>query len=198
MVRTNAPWLRSLNGDGRYGLALVAVLALLGLIAAGGSPWLLTLRYERVGLQRGEYWRWLSAHFVHLGARHLLLDTVALVLLWSLYARELGAAGWLTVTLCSMAAIDAGLWWWTPDVQWYAGFSGLLHGLWLAGAVRSAWRLESAGLLMLVALLGKLIYEQQAGVSVALVGLPVVLAAHRFGAAGGLACLLYTSDAADE
>lgn len=186
MLRTHAPWLRSLNGDGGYGLALLVVLALLAVLAAGGTPWLLALRYERAGIQQGEYWRWLTAHFVHLGVRHVLLDAAALLLLWSLYARELGAAGWLCVALCSMAAIDAGLWWWASDVQWYAGISGLLHGLWLAGAARSAWRREFLGLAMLAALLAKLSYEFYSASSVALAGLPVVLAAHRFGAAGGL------------
>src|SRR5258706_16337269 len=66
--------LSALNCDRCYGLTLLAVLGFLGLLAAGGPPWAAQLQYERASIGAGEWWRLLTAHWVHLGARHLLLD----------------------------------------------------------------------------------------------------------------------------
>jgi len=182
-------WRQSLNCDGAYGWALLAALALLLACAAGGEPWLRALRYERAAITQGEWWRLLSAHLVHLGVRHLLLDAAALILLWTLFARQLGARAWLLVAAGAIAAIDAGLWWLAPAVQWYAGISGLLHGLWAAGAVASARRRELSGWLLLLALAAKLLREYQLGVSVVVAAFPVVVEAHRYGAFGALVVL---------
>jgi rhomboid family GlyGly-CTERM serine protease len=182
-------WRKSLNCDGPYGWALLLVTAVLLLPAAGGVPWLLALRFERGAVQHGEWWRLLSAHCVHLGVRHLLLDGVALVLLWALYARALGPKSWLLVLLGSIVAIDAGLWWLAPQLQGYAGISGLLHGVWAAGAVTSAWRREITGWLLTIALAGKLAWEQFAGASLVVGSFPVVVDAHLYGALGALLTL---------
>jgi rhomboid family GlyGly-CTERM serine protease len=182
-------WRQSLNCDRGYGWALLALLALLLLCAAGGAPWLLALRYERASILRGEWWRLLSAHFVHLGMTHLLLDGSALLLLWALYARALSTRAWLLVALGSMAAIDAGLWWLVPQLQWFVGISGLLHGVWAAGAVQGARRREISGWLLLAVLAAKLAREQYTGASLVVDSFPVVPAAHLYGALGALATL---------
>lgn len=185
--RSLAERLRSLNCDGGYGLALAAALLLVALLAAGGEPWRLALRYERAAIAQGEWWRLLGAHLVHLGARHALLDAAGLALLWVLYARALAPLRWLLVLGVALAAIDAGLWWLSPGIAWYVGISGLLHGAWAAGAAGS-WRTErSHALLSLGLLAAKLAAEQWHGGGVAGSGLPVVVAAHLYGAVGGLA-----------
>ena len=182
--------LASLNCDGSLGLALAACLAFLWLLAAGGFDWLQALRYQREAIGQGQWWRLVTAHWVHLGVRHLLLDSAGLVLLWALYARELRPAGWLWVFACSTAAIDAGLWWGEPQIHWYAGISGLLHGAWAAGATALGHRRERTGWLMLAILAGKLLLEHRAGVSLVSAALPVVTAAHVYGALGGVAASL--------
>lgn len=181
---TGMSWRRSLNCDGAYGMALLALVALLLAGAAGGERVLLALRYERGAIAAGEWWRLLGAHLVHLGWQHVLLDAAALCLLWALYARAYSARAWLLIATGSVLAIDAGLWWLAPAVQWYAGISGLLHGVWAAGALQGARRRESIGWLMLVALVLKLIREYQLGAGVLVASLPVVTEAHRFGAVG--------------
>ena len=178
--------LASLNCDGKLGVALLACLLLLVVLACGGQGWTLALRYERLALAHGEWWRLISGHWVHLGALHLLADAAGLVLLWALYARELAPRGWLLVLACATAAIDAGLWWGEPGLQWYVGISGLLHGAWAAGAASAAIRGQRQGWIMLAALAVKLAFEQHAGASVLLAGFPVVTMAHVYGAIGGL------------
>ncbi len=185
MITKRPTWVQSLNADGRYGAALLAVLALLLLPAIGGETWRVAWRYDRVALHAGEWWRLFSAHVVHLGSRHLLFNAAGLTLLWCMFARSWRPWQWLAIALLSMLGIDAGLWLLSPGVQWYVGASGVLHGVWAAGAW-SEWRKRRA-LSWLPALLlaGKLLGEQWQGDSLILGGIPVVLAAHLYGAAGG-------------
>ena len=183
-------FLRSLNCDGGYGWTLLTVLGFLGLLAAGGTRWAALLRYEPAAIRAGEWWRLLTAHWVHLGLMHLLLDAAGLVLLWVLYARELRPLTWLLVLVGATAVIDAGLWWGEPQLQWYVGISALLHAAWAAGAVGVALRGQSAGWVMLAILALKLAVEQYTRSSLVTEAFPVVIAAHRYGALGGLSVVV--------
>lgn len=177
---------RSANCDAGYGIALLAVVAMILGLTATGQPGQQALRYERTGLAAHQFWRLLSAHLVHLGWYHALLNVLALVLLWLLFARAFSPGRWLWIVLLSVAMIDAGLWFLRPAVQWYLGASGVLHGVLAAGACAMYRRGEEMGALLLLVLVVKLIYEQQGGGSLFLHGLPVVPDAHLFGALGGL------------
>ena len=66
--------LRSLNCDRAYGWALLALIALLAGLELGGDPWRDALSYDRAALAGGQWWRLISAHFVHLDAQHMLID----------------------------------------------------------------------------------------------------------------------------
>jgi rhomboid family GlyGly-CTERM serine protease len=181
--------LASLNCDGRLGLALLACLALLWALAAGGPQWTEALRFERGAILRGQWWRLVTGHWVHLGVHHLLLDSAGLALLWALYARALRPREWLLVLAGATAAIDIGLWWGAPQLLWYVGISGLLHGAWAAGALALGLRRERSGWVMLALLAGKLALERLSGASLVAGAMPVVTAAHGYGALGGLAAV---------
>ena len=182
-------FLASLNCDGSMLAALLGCLTLLVTLFLSGPAVTAALRFERAAIGHGEWWRLLSAHWVHLDARHLLVNCVGLCLLWILYARELRPAHWLLVAGCVTAAIDAGLWWLDPLVQWYLGLSGLLHGAWAAGALRQALRPGRLGWVMVVLLALKLLLEQRSGASLVVADMPVVTSAHLYGALGGLGAL---------
>lgn len=153
-----------------------------------GEPARLALRFDRAGLEAGEWWRVASGHFVHLGWRHVLLNAAGIVLVWLLVGRAFGAQRWLGSALAIAAGTSAGLWWLTPGVQWYVGLSGVLHGLLVAGLLgqlRIA-TIESSLLLGAVGL--KLAIEQWWGPlpgSESATGGPVVTEAHLFGAVCG-------------
>ena len=83
-------------------------------------------------------------------------------------------------------AIDAGLWFLRPSVDWYLGASGVLHGAMAAGAVALYRRGDGLGAVLLLLLIVKLVYEQCSGASVFDGDLPLVPDAHLFGALGGL------------
>ncbi len=173
---------------GRYGRAVVLVIPVLIMVSIQliGESALSALRYERNRLVMGEWWRLFSAHAVHLDVRHLLFNLAGLILLWLLFSRDFRVGRWFLILVASMLAVDAGLWWGSPQVLWYVGASGALHGLWAAGGF-AQWRREaSPTLLPLMALVLKLMVEQWRNESIVVAGLPVVPQAHLYGALGGL------------
>jgi len=187
------PALRSLNCDGRWGLALLAACLLLLLPTLSGEGSQALLRYERGALAGGQWWRLLSAHVVHLDLRHALLNTLGLALVWALFAREYSPRVWLAIVLGAITAIDAGLWLGDSTVQWYVGSSGVLHGAMAAGAlarVRSGGR---DGWLLAGLLAAKLLYEQAAGALPFSGSDPVVVDAHLYGVLGGAAVAAFLS-----
>jgi rhomboid family GlyGly-CTERM serine protease len=185
MDRGASGWFKSLNCDGRYGLALLAVGLLLAAFMLGGEPWQMALRFDRTGLQQGQWWRLLTGNLIHFDVRHLLLDFTGVVLLWMLFARELSPLRWLAVVLASMLAVDAGLWWLAPQIQWYVGVSGVLHGVWAAGAIAGLKRGDRTAAWLLGLLVVKLTVEQIYGPRSLEAALPVVIQAHVYGAVGG-------------
>jgi rhomboid family GlyGly-CTERM serine protease len=176
--------LKSLNCDGAYGLALAAACALLLLLTLTGEGGRQLLRYDRSALAAGEAWRLVTAHLVHLGLRHALLNCLGLALMWALFARDYSARQWLLIVAASMAAIDAGLWLCDSTVEWYVGSSGVLHGIMAAGTLAQLRRGEPTGWVPLAFLALKLSYEHWVG-GLPLSGSAVVVDAHLFGVAGG-------------
>src|SRR5215471_9144413 len=121
--------LASLNCDGRYGIALLGACSLLLLTVLAGDAGREALRYERTGLAAGQLWRLVTGHFVHLSLEHAALNSLGLVLMWALFARDYTPRQWLPIVLGAVAAIDAGLWFADSTVAWYVGSSGALHGV---------------------------------------------------------------------
>jgi rhomboid family GlyGly-CTERM serine protease len=179
-------WFRSANCDARYGAALLASVLLVLALGATAGWGRANLQYERGALAHYQWWRLLSAHLVHLGWRHALLNCAGLTLLWMLFAREFSPRRWLWIVLMAAASIDAGLWFLRPTVEWYLGASGVLHGIWAAGACMMYRRGEDLGAALLLLLIVKLVYEHQSGSSLFEGDLPLVSAAHLFGTLGGL------------
>lgn len=177
--------LKSLNCDGRRGIALLAICLLLGALAVSGFPVVTALQYDRTAIAAGEWWRLVTAHAVHLGLLHAALNILGLALVWVLLAREFSARRWALILLASMAAIDAGLWYRDPQIEWYVGASGVLHGALAAGAIARMRQRDRDGWLLAALLVAKLAYEQFAGVmpSSAAIG-PVIVNAHLYGATG--------------
>lgn len=172
---------------GAAGWALPATLvAVILALQATGEPALLGLRYERAAVIDGQVWRLLTAHLVHLDWAHALLNAAALLLCCYILPK-LRAPGALAMLLLPAAlAVSGGLLLLDPNIAWYVGLSGVLHGLLAGGALAERGWLRWA----LLAILGlKLAYEQGVGpepVAEALVGGRVILEAHAYGTAGGV------------
>lgn len=169
---------------------VVAIIALSVLVALGGDDARALLRYERVALAAGEPWRWLSAHFTHLGWAHVAMNMAAVVLIHLIARDALRVSDWVGVTVTGALAIDVGLQLFSPHVSWYVGFSGVSHGL-LAAAALALWRERRVlACVMLAGLMAKLVWEQIAGAvpgSAATAGGTVIVDAHLYGAIAGVA-----------
>ena len=145
-----------------------------------------TLRYERTAVLNGEYWRLLTGHFVHGSVSHLLLNLAGLGLVAALFPRDYSFLEWLFIGFCSIVAIDLAFVCCEPQLHWYVGFSGVLHGALAAGAV--AWlrhETKAIALLLCIVLIGKLLWEQLRGALPFSGDMPVIVDAHLYGAMGG-------------
>lgn len=171
-------------------LLLPCAIAVVILLAAlGGDGARLAGRYEREAVLDGQYWRLLTGHFVHLGWSHTLLNLAGLALVWTLFAPALAGLRGLWVLLASCAAIDAGFLLNEPQLDWYVGFSGALHGLFAAGLVASIRTREPEAWLLALLFAAKLGWEQWFGpvpLTAKAAGGPVIESAHLYGALGGL------------
>ena len=182
--------LQSLNGDRAYGLALLAAVALFLLPEIDGGAARDALSYQRTALAEGQWWRLLTAHFVHLDLEHAALNAMGLVLMWALFARDYPPLRWLAIYLGTALTVSAGLWWFSPEVAWYVGASGALHGVMTAGTVAHLRRGDLDGWILAIFIVVKLGYEQYAG-ALPFAGSPdTVVDAHLYGAIGGVVLAL--------
>ncbi len=164
---------------------LTGIAVVLAIAADTGREW---FSYDREAIAAGELWRLVSGHLVHLGLSHLLLNVAGLLLIWYLIGSAFDRSQWLLVLLAAIIAVDLGLWFREPQLLWYVGLSGLLHGLLVAGIAGSLSTRRIDVLVLGIAVLAKLIYEQLAGPlpgSAESTGGAVIVAAHLYGAVGG-------------
>ena len=168
---------------------IVALLVVCTVLAGGGDELRELGRYERQAIQGGEYWRLVSGHLVHLGWGHLWPNLAATAIIGLLFEGVFRNADWLRVGAASAAAIDLGLYALEPQVLWYVGLSGVLHGYVAAGALALLVRRDKLGVVLAIGVAAKLIFEQLSGpvpFTAESVGGPVVVAAHLYGVVGGL------------
>jgi rhomboid family GlyGly-CTERM serine protease len=189
-VRTSANGLagvlRSLNCDRAYAIALIGVIALLALPELLGQPARQIMSFDRPAIAAGQWWRLLSAHFVHLDAQHAALNSLGVVLMWALFARDYSPWRWAAIYLGAALAVSAGLWFGNPELRWYVGASGALHGVMTAGTIAHLKRRDLDGWILAVFIVGKLAYEQFAGALPFAGTADTIVDAHLYGAIGGV------------
>ena len=170
-------------------LVVMAVVLLLGL---GGEPVRDALRYDREALEAGQYWRLLSGNFVHLGAWHLFLNEMGLLVLVLLCPEALDWRVWLRRLVLVGLGMSAGLYFFVPDTAWYVGMSGVIHGLFVLGLGRQVvTQRDLIAAACLAYLVGKIAWEMISGAPVsdeAAIGGKVLVESHLY---GSLSALIY-------
>ena len=117
-------------------------------------------RYERDWTSSGEIWRLVTAHWVHVGWLHLLLNGLGLMICVSLTRPGWSIRRWLTNSITMALGISLMLTLYNPEVSDYAGYSGVLYGLYLLAAINlfSGDRLVAG--LIIAAIVIKVFMEQ--------------------------------------
>lgn len=173
----------------------IGLILLSTLFALIGNSATELLRYQSDLFSSHQLWRVLSGNIVHLGWSHMILNALGLALIWALFWNTFRTGSWLLITAVSALAVTLGLYWLMPEVTWYVGLSGLLHGLFIAGAIGGIRRGDHREAILLIALIAKLLWEQIYGPMPGtsdMAGGPVIVESHLFGAIGGaIAALLF-------
>lgn len=169
-------------------LALSAIILMLALFESYFFN-ILSLNPQKTS--EGQYWRLLTANFVHFGWIHTVMNVAALILCTFALLSEISPLKYLCLLAICCLTVGAGIYWFNPEYQPYAGLSGAIHGLIVAGILLTRdyplWVRVLAG----VILTGKLINENnghyEANDLQMLIDVKIAVESHLYGAIGGLA-----------
>jgi rhomboid family GlyGly-CTERM serine protease len=171
-------------------ISLTVCVTLVMIIGSAASDW---LRFDRNAILHGQLWRLLTAHLTHLGWSHLAMNVAGLWLIWLLFGQRLSVVYWLLILFGSALGVSLGLLAFHPDILWYVGLSGVLHGLFTGGCLMDIRSGRKDALLLFGLIVAKLAWEQFSGPlpgSEATAGGKVVVDAHLYGAICGVVLVL--------
>lgn len=112
---------------GFYLLVLGLTAVMLGL-ALAGEPARQWLRYNREAIEAGQVWRLITCHLVHLNSNHALLNLSGFLLCSWFFDDLLRLRHLLLWFGLSAPLVGLGFYWLDPQLTWYVGLSGILHG----------------------------------------------------------------------
>jgi rhomboid family GlyGly-CTERM serine protease len=176
-------------------LGFSMALTLLMLLFACLSSWAFEyLSLERTAVAQGQAWRLLTGNLVHFGWAHTAMNLGAFLLCSFGLLPQYSLPRFITLLLVCCLAVGFGIYLLNPEYGTYAGLSGAIHGLIIAGLLQSTlhplWlRLAALGIVVV-----KLAQEQspnyQATDLQILIPVPVAADAHLYGALAGLAFVI--------
>jgi rhomboid family GlyGly-CTERM serine protease len=195
-----------LNTVGLYHFVVVISLICTGLFAVDiPTPafWPIDqyFSYQYDAIAHGQVWRLITGNFLHTNLWHLLMNLAGLWVIIFLhevhYKQHSGKLMLLFFSLCLLEGM--GLYMFYPSLKAYVGLSGLLHGLFVFGAVMDICRGYRSGYLLLLGVIIKVGYEQIFGASdsiTQLINARVATESHFVGLVSGMICALCWSSVA--
>ncbi|WP_083540963.1 rhombosortase [Photobacterium sanguinicancri] len=145
------------------------------------------LVWDRSLIINGEVWRILTGNLTHTNWPHLLMNAFAFIIITFIFRKHIAVKQYTLLIISISLVIGIGIF--ATNMGWYAGFSGVLHGLFGWGAVRDIKTKTKGGWLILLGLIAKIGWEQIFGGSMsseALIGARVATEAHLIGAISGI------------
>ena len=152
--------------------------------------------YQRQSLEQGQLWRLFSGHLVHLNDKHLILNLIAWVIVFFLGVNYLSLSRWIVLLLILTLSISAGLYYFVPEVLYYGGLSGVLHGYFayiLVEWIKNKQRLSWIILLLLIAKVLAENFSDMGSSTTEYLELRVVTEAHLIGIVVGIIAALFPS-----
>jgi rhomboid family GlyGly-CTERM serine protease len=173
----------------------MAISAIMTAILLSGQTGVMNLSYDRASIFNGELWRIFTSHMVHINGSHFTLNIVGLIVVFFLFGHLFRSFYWIMGIVGCMSAISLCQLLFCKELEWYMGFSGVLHGLFVMGVMGEIRRKRSVCCLGLFLIAVKLAAEQFYGPSsgtMDLIKAPIIVNAHFIGAvAGGLFASLF-------
>ncbi|MDH5356635.1 MAG: rhombosortase [Gammaproteobacteria bacterium] len=160
----------------------VAVMVTLMMLLQLKGPEL--FRYQQNWMDNGEYWRILSAHWVHVNWKHFFLNVAGLLLCLSIARPGWSSTRWLLYQFYFALGISFLFTLLNPQLDWYVGYSGILYGIFLLAAIDLFRRDRLIALLLGVAIVTKIMLEQTSELNLTtsdMIGSPVIVDAHLYG-----------------
>ena len=168
-------------------VVLICLISSLAFIFDKQVSWLFI--YNRDLISQGEVWRIFTGHFLHTNGYHLLLNLSAILLLWSLHGKFYQYVSYTFLFIITALTTSVGLYIFSPDLHQYVGLSGVLHGVFIFGALMDIKNKDKTGYLLFIGVWLKIADEQYSGASqdvAELIGANIAIDAHLWGAIGGL------------
>jgi rhomboid family GlyGly-CTERM serine protease len=141
-------------------------------------------RFQQDWVQQAEFWRVISAHWIHFNWQHLLLNGLGLLLCVAI-ARPVWSIGrWIGYNLLLAIGISMLFTWLNPELVWYVGYSGVLFGVLLLAAIDLFKTERVIALLLGIGVCSKVALEQTSSLTVTtndFIGVPVIIDAHLYG-----------------
>lgn len=147
------------------------------------------LQYDREAIQQGELWLLITGHLIHLNWPHFWMNMAGLLLGAVFFGSYYSLKYWSGLILFSTIFCSLALYLLNPELLFYVGMSGVLHGLLVAGAIQEYRHYRNSGIILMLLLVAKLLWEQLSGAlpgSSSMAGGHVVVDAHLYGAIAGL------------
>lgn len=168
----------------KFAAVLLVLMILAALCQPISEP---ALQFDREYIQQGEWWRLVTSQFIHYGHYHLLMNVAALAIVTFALWREAALTSYISVLMICLTGTGVGLWFSDPDLFYYAGLSGALHGLIAAGLILTLPQTPRINSLALLIVAGKVVWEHTPWFDVqhALLNAPVAVDAHLWGAVSG-------------
>lgn len=151
--------------------------------------------FDRNAINSGHWWKLLSGNFTHSNIPHLLLNLSGVWLLGMLFIDTLTSKTFILSTLFLALIVGFGLFYFTPELNRYYGFSGILYGLYFIAAVSAILKNDRfTGISVALLIAGKIIWDYFTGgnqSSAELIGIPVANDAHLYGFIGAIIIVIF-------
>lgn len=141
--------------------------------------------FLRGNIQQGEFWRIWTGNLVHSNAYHLGLNLTGFWLFVFIFKGLMKASQLLITLTLLISGVGLSLYFFNPLLEWYAGLSGALYGLFIVGAVYALIDKDRiTALSILIVIPTKIIWDHlhnTGQTNADLIGVPVSTDAHIYG-----------------